>query len=576
MRRRWFFWLGAISLAAIAALFFVSLAYYRSADLQRARGRISLYKSTLLDALEQFQHLPFVLSKDPFVISVAAGQDAKALNRRLAEFAKQSRLEAIYLMDTNGLVVAASNYDQPKTFLAQNYGFRPYFKDALAGRRGDFFGVGATTSRPGYFIAEPVKGPEGDMLGVIALKLDLSDLTNIWAAGGETVFVSNGDGVVVLSSDPRWLYHTLAPIPMYRLKIIAASRQFNKEVLTPLDWREKGADAAQLGERSYLHVTSPVARLGWTLHYFADESRIYERSWLTVVGASIVLSLLLAAAIFLRSERLRAALEASQAHRHQLQIANEDLRNEIEERQAAEKRLARAQSELARASNLAALGRLSASVTHELGQPISAMRNYLAAAGLDGEGLDGKEMIVRLGAIVERMENITKQLRFFAQPGETQMAGVDLREVVEGANELVAHDIKSAGVSLSLEIPGSPVVVRGNRLRLEQVVVNLMRNSIAAMEDSSKRKLSIVTGARSSHAFLTVKDSGHGLGDHSIEQLKEPFRTTRTSGRGMGLGLAITAAIVKEHDGHMTGHNGEPCGAVFTIQLPLDPGEQRV
>ncbi len=567
---RWTLLFVSICFILAIALFFLSLSYFRSEEVQRAQNRASLYRSTLLGELERFQHLPFILAQDPFVIAGARGENREGLNKRLKEFALRANLDAIYLMDVNGLTVAASNYDAKKTFLGQNYGFRPYFKNALLGRRGEFFGIGATTSLPGYFIAERVNDENGEALGVIAIKLDLSDLAKAWKEGGENVFVANSDGVIVLSSNEDWRYRTLAPISEQRRKEIEAERQFANEALTPLDWENLEANIVQLNSKKYIYAKSPVSRLGWSLYFLADERRVLERSWFTVIGLAIIASILLTLAVFLRSERIRQALNASQKDREQLRKINKKLAQEIEERRAAERRLEKAQSELARNSKLAALGQLSASVTHELGQPIAALQNYLAAAELDTNKKERSESIKNMRGIVSRMVNITKQLRFFAKPGDNIMEIIDLRDVFEGVDILVAPDIKAANIKLKLNKSEDPIWIKANRLRLEQILVNLIRNSIAAMQDCSCREIEVIFESDSKYGIMSVRDSGHGLGQNSIEQLKEPFHTTRASGDGMGLGLAISAAIVKEHEGIFSAENIEGGGAIFIVKIPLE------
>jgi two-component system, NtrC family, C4-dicarboxylate transport sensor histidine kinase DctB len=559
----------AICVPAAIGIFYLSASFYKNEEIRRAENRVSLYRSTLVGALERFQHLPFILSQDPYVIAAAGGGDRAGLSERLAEFAAQANLDAIYLMDPSGLTVAASNYGAPVTFLGQNYGFRPYFKDALQGKRGEFFGIGATTALPGYFIAERVLGPGGETLGVIAIKLDLSELARAWDAGGEAVFVSNSDGVVVLSSDESWRYKTLEPIGETRRDEIALERQFAGEELSALDWENPGSGQVELNGEKYVYAAAPVSRLGWTMNFLADESRVTERAWFTVAGVAVVATVLLALALFLRGERMRAALKISQADRYRLREANSKLALEIEERRAAERRLEKAQSELARNSKLAALGQLSASVTHELGQPISAIQNYLAAAEFDKSETERAETLGHLKGIIARMVNITKQLRFFARPADNISQQLDLRRVWEGTKILVMPDIETAGIACSVELSDTPVLVNANRLRLEQVLVNLVRNAIAAMQECSHPRLEIRIFREGDNGVLFVGDNGHGLGSNSIEQLKEPFHTTRASGSGMGLGLAISAAIVKEHEGVLVATNKEGAGAEFTVKIPL-------
>jgi len=583
-RRRWIALLGILSLLTAIPLFVLSYSYFKSEELQRAQSRVSLYRSTLVNALERYQHLPFILAQDPTVIAAATGSDRDALNRRLEDFVAQTDLDAIYLMDPTGLTVAASNHDQPMTFLHQNYGFRPYFAEALAGRRGQFFGIGATTSLPGYFIAEPVRAASGDPIGVIAIKLGLNNLEQAWKDGGEFVFVSNQDGVVVLASEASWRYRTLADLSQTRRTAILATRQFGNETLDPLNWTSDPAGTARLDQRPYLHVETKVPQVGWTLHFLAEERPVRGRAMIAVVIAAIVASVLLVVALFFRSERIRSALQASQADSRQLRAANTKLAREIEERRMAEERLEKARSDLARASKLAALGQLAASVTHELGQPLAAMRNYLAAAEFDDDPSARRDRLQRLGGLVSRMESIFNQLKFFARPdptrlgqnrsgetpaGETRFEEIDLRDVWSGARELVEADIARAGIALDIDMPPHPVPVRGNRLRLEQVLINLIRNGIAAMETTTDRSLNIRIAREGQTARLSVADTGQGLGGYSLEQLQEPFLTTRASGEGMGLGLAISTEIIKEHDGRLTAHGLDQGGAVFYVDLPL-------
>lgn len=551
-----------VTIAMIVSLFFAATSYFRSEETTEAANRLSLYTRSLNDTLERFQYLPFVLSQDPLVVSGvtvgAQGEKPSELNTRLAEFANVSNLEAIYLMNLSGSVIASSNYNLPQSFMGQNYAFRPYFQNALSGNRGEFFGVGATTGRPGYFVSEPVFQND-KIIGVIAIKIDMSELQLLWEQGGENVFVSNGDGIVVLSSTPSWLYRTLQPLSQEEIAAIAINRQFIGKELVSLDWATKGDDVASLDGANFVYAKEAINRLDWTVHYLLNETRIYERAALTTVIFGSVLAVFLVFATFMRSARIRSALSISQSDRAQLLKANHELKT--------------TQEQLSRTSKLAALGQLSASVTHELGQPISALRNHLTAAEISGELKPG-HTLEKLTRVIDRMDNITKQLRFFTRPistqrQEDQMQNIDLRDVIKGALDLVEHTLKSACVVVDYAANETPVYVTGNRLRLEQVVVNLLTNSVTAMEDSPAKKLEISLVERGNKVDILVRDSGSGFGDRNIAKLQEPFHTTRASGNGMGLGLSIATEIIREHNGAITAQNLDDGGAEFIISLPL-------
>jgi len=562
------------ALGVAAGVFLVSLGFFRSGEQAKAEGRLSLYRSMVVSEIERFSHLTYVLARDGHVIETAAGRAPDTLNRRLAAFAGKSGLDAIYLMRPDGLTIAASNAGTPESFVGQDYGFRPYFRTALAGGQGRFYGIGATTGLPGYFIADPVRGPEGGLLGVIAIKLDLTDLEETWRAAGERVLLVNDDGVVLLSSDPGWRYRTLGTLGAAQRARIAQDRQFSGQTLGPLDWQPTANSRAVIGGAEHLHLQGALGSHGWVLHYFADDSAAVTRSWLL---AGIVTTLAgggLLASQVRRTRRIGAALRRSEAEEAQLRQANERLAVEIEERRAAERRLKRTRDELERASRLAALGQLAASVTHELGQPIAAMRNHLTAAEIGRQ--PAAKIIPRITGIVDRMEGITRQLKFFARSDREEFGPVDLGDAVQAALALVEPNIARLGVTTSLDAPDQPLLVRGNQLRLEQVLTNVLRNAVDAVEDCAERRIDIALGQGGGAGWVEVRDTGHGLGQARLDELQEPFVTTRESGRGMGLGLAISANIVKAHQGRFSAENLAQGGAMFRIEIPQGGLEEDV
>lgn len=553
------------TLLVAVGVFQISLGFFRSEEITKAQGRLSLYRSTVEAELNRFSHLTFVLARDPVVIDTALGANTATLNRRLAGFADQAGLDAIYLMGPDGLTIAASNADQPTSFVGQDYGFRPYFQSARQGLQGRFYGIGATTGLPGYFIADTVAtSPDPS---VIAIKIGLSRLESSWQNSGEQVLLANADGVVLLASVPAWRYRALTELTLQQRAAIDTARQFPGQPLATLDWQKTGPERAQIDGAERLHLTSANLPHGWQLHYFATEDPAIARAGL-VTGAVVILAAL-ALILFQvqRARRMGRALRRSVLEEAQLRQANERLAVEIDDRRTAERRLKRTQNELERTSRLAALGQLAASVTHELGQPIAAMRNHLAAAEL--APASAPKVALRLGNLVDRMEAITRQLKFFARSDTDPFADVDLNAAIDVSLELIAPNLATTPATIIRTEPSTPAIVRGNRLRIEQVTTNILRNALDAVEDTPNPKIHINIESGPYGTRLDIADNGHGLGLSTLTDLQEPFVTTRESGRGMGLGLAISASIITDHNGTMSAWNADSGGAVFRVTFPL-------
>ncbi len=527
----------------VSAIFWVGFSFFLVDERSKATDRAQLYRTILLDALTRHEHLPVLLAQDPAVMRAVSEQGRQGLNGRLDDFAREAKLEAIYLLDDTGLTVASSNYQQTVTFLGQNYGFRNYFKQAMAGEVGRFFAIGATTSRPGYFVAAPVR-VDGEVRGALVIKDDLQGLADLWASSSESVLVSNRDQVVVLTSDPEWRYKTLEPLDDVARDRVIAARQFGTQALTPLEWMDRG-ERAVLDGVATLHVVADVGTLDWTLHYFAPEALVRNRAAFVTVSLAVFLALVLAVALFVRSQRIRAALDSSQVDRRKLRQAN--------------KKLEATQLELERSSRLAALGQLAASVTHELGQPITALQTYLAAAKIDPSGEDVPALIGRLDGIAKRMEATTDQLRFFARRGGGAKQAVELNDVVRSAWELLP------AVGVAFEVRGDVFNVEADRHRLEQVLINVLRNAV----NSGAESVVVHVGQAGKMAVVQVEDNGAGLQGMDLNDMFEPFKSSRASGDGMGLGLSISAEIINQHGGQIWAEENDEHGLSVYIHLPL-------
>ena len=195
------------------------------------------------------------------------------------------------------------------------------------------------------------------------------------------------------------------------------------------------------------------------------------------------------------------------------------------------------------------------------------MRNHLVAAEIGTSG--STTLTQKIGGLVDRMEGITRQLRFFARSDSEPFDNVDLGASVKAALALVAPNIEQSNVTVLFDVPTNPVVVRGNALRIEQVITNLLRNAIDATDGTDAPEIHVAVASSDDEAVLEIQDNGHGLGDATLAELQEPFVTTRESGKGMGLGLAISASIVKDHGGKMTARNRDVGGTVFCVAFPI-------
>lgn len=555
-------------LAAVVAMIAVSAISYARLVHEFSRQQAALdarkatfWQGTIENAIRRLDHLPFVLSSFPEVRAALKRGTGEDLNPVLKAFAARAGADHVFLMRGDGTTIAASNYETAESFVGRSYEFRPYFTDAMNGKAGHYYAIGVTTGQPGYFVSAPVRGSSERIVGVIVVKIGLASFNRAWQDSGERILVTNEDSVIVLSSDPAYLFRTLQPLTDETRARLNRTRQFGGRELRPLDWHAE-AGRASLGGDTYLETHMLLAPEGWTLHLLSSIASIRMRAALIVAGVLALAFTIIIAMTSFRSARYQRALVRANKDRQRLI-------REMRVRKDTEMDLQSAREELERASRLAALGQLAASITHELGQPISAMRNYLAAEEIvSGAPADGLNQ--RLGQLVDRMHAILNQLRLFASPQKRENGRFDLRDALEAALELVAHDLAAAGVTLRRSGFAHAVSVAGSRQRVEQVLTNLLKNALDAVYDSPRREIEVEVGCKGDMGFVTVADTGTGLGGRQMEELQQPFVSTKPSGQGMGLGLTISAQIARDLNGSLRARDRDGGGAVFTLSLPLN------
>jgi two-component system C4-dicarboxylate transport sensor histidine kinase DctB len=544
-----------VSISGYAAL----NAYFTSEKTRETPQRAQFFADAIGSALTRLAHLPYVLSIDPGTLAALQTDDVAALNPTLAAVAQRSGAEFVFLMDVDGRTIASSNYADTDSLVGRYYTFRPYFRSAMLGWQGRFYAVGVTTGRPGYFIAEPVRDASGTIFGVVVVKVPFRDLSRAIAESGELILVANSQGVVLAASEPRFLYGLVSALSDFDRATLEQQQQFGSQELSLLDWSEGPIGRVQLSGISYLLTRATLAEEDWTLLLLSDVAEIRRQALLFVaIALTATLSLIIAAALF-RAAQLRQALAISNADRQRLET-------EIQDRRIAEANLDKARTELARKNQLAALGQLSASITHELGQPISAMKNYIAAEEIANDARPGS-LSPELSGLVDRMQRIVDQLRLFGRNDPAKSDQFAVQDAIRTAVSLVQHTADAAGAVIALDLAETTLRTSGQANRFEQVLVNLLRNAIDAVADRPDGSV-VLRLMDGDDIEIKVADNGPGLGTLDMDDLKEPFFSTKPSGVGMGLGLAISAQIINEMGGTLDAETADAGGAVFRICLP--------
>ena len=578
---------GALVLSASG----VSYVLVRRAGLgtldQALADRLTVTGRSVRAEIERFRYLPSVVGRDARVIALltpgnveAAAEDAA--NRYLEEVRALSEVDELYLLDTSGRTVAASNWNRPGSFIGQNYAFRPYFRDAMARGEGRYYAVGVTTGKPGYFLAARI-GPASAPLGVAVVKADMAPLEATWVRANEAVALADDLGVVFLAGRKEWRYRPLAPLAPGALGQLMAERRYeglNLATATPL--REGTLIAA--AEGTGMRVAE--ARLepdGWRVLAAEPLGPALDRARLVAALTGLGGALAAVMALIWRQRRQIVRMRLDQADLLERRVAErtQALAHEVEERRRAEEELRRTHDSLVHAAKLAVLGRMSSSIVHEVSQPLSALDTTLAAAELHLKAADPEKVgrsVASARSLLHRMQEMVRTLkRFGARQKPGPAAPVDLTSVVGTALEVLEPRLRELRVALRTDLPGDLPPVAGQPAQLQQVITNLALNAAEAQrtadpEGGDDPPVEITARAVGGRVHVTIADRGPGIPEELRAQIFEPFFTTRTSGEGLGLGLAITRTIL-EHMGARVGFVPRPGGGTLTeLDLPVFVG----
>jgi C4-dicarboxylate-specific signal transduction histidine kinase len=276
-------------------------------------------------------------------------------------------------------------------------------------------------------------------------------------------------------------------------------------------------------------------------------------------------------------QKLLGELESKvQQRTAELASANDELRSEINERQRAEEALQKAQAELAHVSRLMTLGELTASISHEVNQPIAAVvtngQVCLRLLALESPRPDDlRAAVERIVRDAHRASEVIQRIRALAKRSEPQMVSLDINDVIREATLLVQREVFNHGVSLRTELASALPPVLGDRVQLQQVVINLLINGVEAMAPITDRPREILIRSQQHEAgqvHVAVLDSGIGVDSKTAEKLFSAFFTTKPS--GMGMGLSISRSIIRAHGGRLWVSPNADHGAAFQFTVPIN------
>lgn len=535
------FALASAALGMLALVFYYGQANAVSRLGEQAMAAAESRVQALESVLATQRAVAAILSDDSLVKDALLYGSVSAreqVSRKLDQLRAETGSNVIYLLNTKGTAIAASNWDEPVSFVGSSYSFRRYFTEAMANGTALEFALGTVSKRPGLYLSHVVSDGTA-VIGVVVVKMEFDALEASWARTPDQTRVSDSTGKVLLSSASVERFK-----PMPRLQ-------------------------------DRLNMTRPVPGVpNWTLTL--STSLVPARqAGVLAAGAALGLEIILGALIWRAGRAKRRAENAVAAERRytaDLQRAVEDrtrdLTAEMAERRAAQARLARMQADLVQANKLATLGQVTAGLAHEVNQPLATIR-LLAENALALQSTAPAEVTGNLGKIVqmsERIGQITTHLRGFARKATGQVGAVSVKGAIDASVMLTASRSRGEAARLVIEGADPGHFVQAEAVRLEQVLVNLIQNAQEALAGRPDPEIRITVTADATHVTISVADNGPGLRPDIAAQLFTPFATSKPD--GLGLGLVIAQDIIRDLGNELTVDPPLPGqGATFRIRL---------
>lgn len=607
------FWPGAWLLVMAAGIAGVLFTYSWSArqGYTHLNGvlaqQLDLYAAALESELGKHEYLPGIVGFDNDVQALLRAPGDRRLgeiaSKKLARQNVRAGSLSIFVTDRGGVVRAASNWYQPASPVGQNHADLPYFSEAIKGGQARYFSRSATRDAPEYYFAQPIR-QNGVVAGVAVVQISLDPIESTWIAlasqsSHDAFLVLDENDVVIIASSPVWRDRKvgrLAEVLDARMERGAAPAAG----VAPEDITARGNDLIRwpglnpaAPNTVYAAQNRVLTRQGWRLVTLTSASDVTLDALRNAAAAAVLMAFagLLGMYLALRrraiasSQRARAALQRAHDELEQriaqrtaeLHDTNRELMREVRERQHAEQVLRASQDELVHASKLALLGQMSAGITHEISQPLTALRALSFNTQLllkRGEAARVERNLQSITDLTERMGKLTGQLKSFSRKTPLTLGSFPLASAVDNALLLLDNRLRTGQVALRVDI-AEPLRALCDGGRLEQVLINLCANAIDAMQGAPVRTLTIRVWRAEDKAWIRVGDTGAGIPEAVHARLFEPFFSTKPPGQGLGLGLAISADLVREFGGTLRAFNTGG-GAAFEFELNLSEDSSHV
>jgi len=577
----------AMLIGAVVAAVLAWAVAYRVAVVEIEAGleqSLIVTRRAIETEIERFRTLPRVIGEDARIraLTQAPGDPLRVAeaNAYLETVARHSGVAALYVLDAQGTARAASNYREEGSFVGNDYGFRPYYTDAIASGEGRYYAIGVTTGRPGYFLSTRLD--VGDARGVVVAKVDLEPLEQAWRDAGALTAIADGYGVVFLTGNPEWRYRPLKPLDPEMRSRIALERTYDGidfDTRAPVG-DEIGFMDGLPGGLERLIGEQLIARSraiepdGWLILAAASASPARSAAGFWALTAGLLGLLATGIARALHQRQLFSDLKARQTEmlERRVEERTRELARENENRRRAETELRAAQEGLIHSAKMAALGRMSSAIVHEVSQPLAALETTLATAQAlaqqEGASQAGERMTAARG-LIRRMQRTVKHLKSFGRKDAAALEPVNIDEAIRNALDVTAPRAAAAGITPAFDGAGEAPVVLAVAVKLEQVLINLLTNAFDAVEGRTDGRVRIDRDVRDGIVSVRVSDNGGGIAPEHMARVTEPFFTTKMSGESLGLGLSISIAIMQEFGGDILFSEAEGGGVVASVSIPV-------